>query len=157
MNNLWAPWRMDYVEREPPKGCIFCRYPAEESDRENLLLWRGERVFVMLNRYPYSNGHLLVVPYLHTADLGALAPEDRDDLFRTVTRMTAILGKVVKAEGFNVGMNLGRCAGAGIADHLHAHVVPRWTGDTNFMAVLGEVKVIAEHLSATYDKLAEAL
>jgi ATP adenylyltransferase len=168
MKNLWAPWRMAYVEAASGDenksevdraACIFCHYPGqdEKHDRENLLLHRGERAFVMLNRYPYSNAHLLVVPYAHERDLAKLLPDMHDDLFRLTTRMTELLRHAVNAEGINVGMNLGRCAGAGIADHLHVHLVPRWNGDTNFMPVLAEAKVIGEHLLTTYDRLKSLL
>ena len=164
MKNLWAPWRVTYVTGDSEKAtppdaepCIFCRFPQEKDDRENLLLHRGEKSFVMLNRYPYSNAHLLIVPYVHAAELGALPEDVHDELFRMTTRMTGVIKKAMNAEGINLGMNLGRCAGAGIADHLHVHLVPRWNGDTNFMPVLAETKVISEHLLATYDKLASCL
>ena len=162
MKNLWAPWRMTYIEgddasmvRDP--SCLFCRLPKESADRDNLILLRRSDVFVIMNRYPYSNGHLMVVPYAHEKDLSLLQPAVHQALFATATEMTKLLAKTVNAEGFNVGLNLGRCAGAGIADHLHVHVVPRWSGDTNFMPVLAEAKVISEHLSATYDKLQSCL
>ncbi|MCK6552753.1 HIT domain-containing protein [Myxococcota bacterium] len=163
MKNLWAPWRMAYIEGDTPKPdpsvepCIFCRYPRETSDRDNLVLWRGEHAFVMMNRFPYSNGHLLVVPYAHASKLSMLDAPVRDALFATVSRMTEVLDAALHPEGMNVGMNLGQAAGAGIAAHLHVHVVPRWLGDTNFMPVLAEAKVISEHLFATYDKLASKL
>ncbi len=164
MNNLWAPWRMAYVEsasESAPKPehprCIFCDFPKEKNDRENLVLHRGERAFVMLNRYPYSNAHLMVIPYEHAGALEELPRESHDALFRASTEMVAMLKRAVKCEGVNLGMNLGRCAGAGIADHVHVHLVPRWNGDTNFMPVLAEAKVIGEHLLATYDRLKSVL
>ena len=139
MKNLWAPWRVTYIESDKEakpatpalEPCIFCRYPKEPkaSDRDNLVLWRGEKSFVMLNRYPYSNTHLLIVPYEHRAKLELLSQDVHDELFRTVTKMTVLLEKALAPEGLNVGMNLGRCAGAGIADHLHVHIVPRWPND----------------------------
>jgi ATP adenylyltransferase len=165
MKNLWAPWRMSYIEAEsdpktrPTKteGCIFCRFPKESADRDNLILKRKDRVYVIMNRYPYSNGHLLVVPYAHVKDPTELPPEARAELFETATELFAVLRKTLNADGFNMGVNLGRCAGAGIEDHVHVHLVPRWSGDTNFMPVLAESKVISEHILATYDKLAANL
>jgi ATP adenylyltransferase len=164
MKNLWAPWRMAYIDAESDpsrrpseKDCIFCRFPKEDNDRENLILKRLDRVFVILNRYPYSNGHLMVVPYHHAKDPAELPRETIDELFGTGMVMVDLLRRAENAEGFNIGMNLGRSAGAGIEDHLHLHVVPRWSGDTNFMPVLAESKVISEHLLATYDRLAGKL
>lgn len=166
MKNLWAPWRMAYIDGSHEEAhareaalepCIFCRFPRDTRDRENLILHRAATAFVILNRFPYSNGHLMIVPYAHASALDALEPASHDELFRLTTRMTALVRDAFGAEGMNVGMNLGQCAGAGVADHLHVHVVPRWSGDTNFMPVLGEVKVINEHLLTTYDKLAARL
>jgi ATP adenylyltransferase len=168
MKNLWAPWRMAYIESATEEAraktgkveeCIFCRYPSEprDRDRDNLVLHRAERGFVMLNRFPYSNAHLLVVPYAHVKDLSALDPAVHDDLFRLTTKMTELLESAVRCDGINLGMNLGHAAGAGIANHLHVHLVPRWNGDTNFMPILGEAKVIGEHLLTTYDRLASLL
>jgi ATP adenylyltransferase len=138
---------------EKPAGCIFCVFPAEDRDRENLILHRGARAFVMLNKFPYNNGHLMIVPRAHAASLSALGAEDRAELDALLSRAVDVLGKAYAPEGFNVGMNLGKVAGAGIADHLHWHVVPRWNGDTNFMPVLAETKVMIEHLHASYDRL----
>lgn len=153
MQTLWAPWRMDYIGGEKPQGCIFCQYPAQAADRENLVLGRSPHAFAMLNKYPYNNGHLMVIPRRHVADLTALP----DAEFAEVHRLLALAIEAVKAayrpEGFNIGMNLGRIAGAGIDEHLHYHVVPRWGGDSNFMPVLAETKVMVEHLSASYDRL----
>jgi ATP adenylyltransferase len=153
MQTLWAPWRMDYIGSEKPEGCIFCLFPAQAADRENLVLGRSRTAFAMLNKFPYNNGHVMVIPRRHVAELTAL-PEAE---FAEVHRLLALSIEAVKAayrpEGFNIGMNLGRIAGAGIDEHLHYHVVPRWGGDSNFMPVLSETKVMVEHLSASYDRL----
>ena len=153
MKTLWAPWRMEFIEKEKPAGCIFCLYPAEVRDRENLVLGRSAHSFVMLNRYPYNNGHLMVIPRRHVSDLCALSEEEYGDLQRLLRAATAILLEIYQPEGLNVGMNLGRIAGAGIDQHLHWHAVPRWGGDTNFMPVIGETKVMVEHLFCSYDRL----
>jgi ATP adenylyltransferase len=156
MEQLWAPWRGDFVNQKPHSGCIFCQFPAEEgaeADRRNLILGRTRHSFAILNKYPYNNGHLMVIPRRHIAELPALPADEFTDLNQLLQRSVAILGRVYLPAGYNVGMNLGRVAGAGIADHLHWHVVPRWGGDTNFMPVLAETKVMIEHLLQTYDKL----
>jgi ATP adenylyltransferase len=152
---LWAPWRMEFIQAEKPKGCIFCDFPAapEASDREHLIVHRGEHAFVILNRFPYNSGHLMVVPRRHTADLGALPPKEWQDLQETLRRSSRVLQAVFRPEGLNVGMNLGRPAGAGIVDHLHWHVVPRWAGDNNFMPVLADIRVMVDHLDATWEKV----
>jgi ATP adenylyltransferase len=152
---LWAPWRMEFIQAEKPKGCIFCDFPAapEASDREHLIVHRGEHAFVILNRFPYNSGHLMVVPRRHTADLGALPPKEWQDLQETLRRSSRVLQAVYRPEGLNVGMNLGRPAGAGIVDHLHWHVVPRWAGDNNFMPVLADIRVMVDHLDATWEKV----
>ena len=153
---LWAPWRMEFIDAPKPGGCIFCDFPAEtgdESDRRNLIVHRSERSFTILNRFPYNNGHVMVIPRVHTADLTALAPEAFLDLHDELRRTIDVLRAVYRPQGFNVGMNLGQVAGAGIADHLHYHVVPRWGGDTNFMPVLGETKVMVEHLDASWSRI----
>jgi ATP adenylyltransferase len=152
MNVIWAPWRMEYIVSGKEKGCIFCVRAAEKNDRENLLLYRGRNVFVMMNKYPYNNGHLMVVPYAHKSSLSGLDDETKLELMTTVTRGIECLG-IFRPEGFNVGINIGSIAGAGIEEHVHIHIVPRWGGDTNFMAVTGETRVIPEHILATYDKL----
>lgn len=156
MQTLWAPWRMDYILGEQPPGCIFCRFPAEPNDRENLVLGRTAHSFVMLNRFPYNNGHLMVIPRRHADDFAALPDDEFDDLQRLLRRSVGVLAGLLRPEGFNVGMNLGRIAGAGIADHLHHHVVPRWGGDTNFMPVLAETKVMVDHLANSFDRLRPA-
>jgi ATP adenylyltransferase len=156
MKTIWAPWRIDYVTKEKEDGCIFCEKPKEKDDRKNLILYRGESGFIILNRYPYSNGHLMSVPYRHTSELGELSNSERLELMNLTIMCVEVL-RIIKPDGFNVGMNLGRVAGAGIDDHLHFHVVPRWNGDTNFMPVIGDLKVMPEYLDQTYLRLAQEL
>ena len=134
-------------------GCIFCDLPRSQDDRENLILGRTQHTFAILNRFPYNNGHLMVVPRAHTADLLALPAAEYGELAQMLRVAADLVGRAYAADGYNLGMNLGRVAGAGIADHLHWHVVPRWGGDTNFMPVLGETKVMIEHLYASWDRL----
>ncbi len=161
MDQLWAPWRLSYVAApRPPAGadpCFFCRGLAETHDRENLIALRTPLSAVLLNRFPYNNGHLLVAPLAHKARLDALSPEEHLDLMQTTQRMVAVLDGLMKPDGYNIGVNLGRSAGAGVPGHLHWHIVPRWDGDTNFMPVLTDVKVIAQSLDALYDLLADKL
>lgn len=157
MKVLWAPWRMEYILAEKTDGCIFCDKPREEKDKENHILYRAETCFVMLNIYPYNNGHLMVAPYRHLPDINKLSEKEQADLMATVGKSMEILTRALKPEGFNVGMNVGRISGAGVIDHLHIHIVPRWTADTNFMPVIGETKVIAQHLDTTYEQLRSAL
>jgi ATP adenylyltransferase len=154
---LWAPWRMDYVSScDKPEGCIFCVKPNEEKDKANLIVYRGVLAFVILNRFPYNNGHLMIVPYRHTGELSELSIDEHAEIFGLIATSTSVLKKTIRPHGFNVGMNLGRTAGAGIAEHLHAHVVPRWDGDTNFMPVVGHTKVVSEGLEETWEKLKTA-
>jgi ATP adenylyltransferase len=156
MKVLWAPWRIEYITGERESGCIFCRKPRELKDKKNLILYRGNTCFIILNRFPYSNGHLMTVPYKHTNELNDLDKTEREELFELTIKCKNLL-QTINPSGFNIGMNLGRVAGAGIDDHLHFHVVPRWDGDTNFMPVLGSIKVMPEYLEDTYDKLREVL
>ncbi|HDL90053.1 MAG TPA: HIT domain-containing protein [Thermodesulforhabdus norvegica] len=153
MKNLWAPWRIDYIlgEREP--YCIFCPEGSGLSDEERLILYRGKRIMVVMNKYPYNNGHLLVAPWRHVSDLVDLDEEEIRDLMVCIQHCIRILRKVMSPHGFNVGLNLGAVAGAGIEEHIHFHVVPRWDGDTNFMATIAEIRCIPEHLRKTYEKL----
>ena len=157
MKNLWAPWRMEYIGNLPADGCFLCQAWQSEADERNFLLWRGESTFVILNRFPYSNGHLMVA----TAEHGLLLADLKDgtlvELVRATARMQELLERVVHAQGFNIGLNLGRVAGAGVADHLHLHIVPRWEGDTNFMPALADVKVIPQALEELYHRLKAAL
>ena len=150
MKTLWAPWRMEYVCGEKEKECIFC---LGLSDQGRLVLYKGNLSMVMMNRYPYINGHMLVAPKRHAASLEDLTRDEMGDLLKTIRDSIGILKKAMKPDGFNVGLNLGAVAGAGVEEHLHFHIVPRWQGDTNAMTVFGEVRVIPEHLEATYEKL----
>lgn len=154
MERLWSPWRMEYIEKaDEIPGCIFCVKPAEQQDTENGILRRGESAFVMMNAFPYNTGHLMIAPYKHTADLYELSDEELLEISHLVRYSVSLLKAVMKPDGFNLGVNLGRPAGAGFADHVHWHVVPRWSGDTNFMPVIGNTKVMPESLEATYEKL----
>jgi ATP adenylyltransferase len=150
---LWAPWRLQYIVSRKGPGCIFCEKPREDKDRENLILLRSERGFVVMNLYPYNNGHLMVVPYRHVFSLTDLHDDELLDIMKLTQLCISSLKKVLMPEGFNIGLNIGKVAGAGIEEHLHFHIIPRWVGDTHFMAVLGEVRVIPEHVLSTYDKL----
>jgi len=153
MQRLWTPWRMEYILSEKQPGCIFCAALAQHNDRETYIVYRGARAFAMLNTYPYNNGHLMVVPYEHSADLNALDAETQADLMRLIGRTIEWLRAASKPEGFNVGMNLGKAGGAGVVDHLHFHVVPRWLGDTNYMTIVGETRVIIEMLDDSWMRL----
>ena len=153
MERLWAPWRMEYILNEKPHGCIFCIGDEPADDHERLILHRGSFSFVMLNRYPYTNGHLLVVPYRHTSDLDELNHDEMFDLLDTVRLSRNVLQSAANPQGYNIGLNLGKAAGAGVDEHLHFHVVPRWNGDTNYMSVISDVRVMPENLMVTYDKL----
>jgi len=153
MQQIWSPWRIDYVRSPKPDGCVFCDAPEQDGGEESLILFRGEHSYVMMNRYPYTNGHLLVAPWNHTPTLDGLSEEELLDLMVHVRRAVAVLRTAVSPDGFNIGVNLGSAAGAGVKAHVHVHVVPRWTGDTNFMTVLAEVRVISEHLLQTYRRL----
>ena len=152
---LWAPWRMEFIGREKPRGCIFCDFPAapEADDPGNLIVHRTPHAFVILNRYPYNSGHLMVVPRRHGADLSALAQAEWADLMEAVRLAARVLQAVYQPQGLNVGMNLGQAAGAGIVDHLHWHLVPRWSGDNNFMPVLADIRVMVDHLDTTWRKV----
>lgn len=156
MERLWAPWRLELIESEKPSGCIFCRFFEERDDERNLVLGRSASSYVVLNKYPYNNGHLMVIPSAHHAALEELGEEAYDDLQRLLRVAIRVVREVYGPDAMNVGMNLGRAAGAGIADHLHWHVVPRWSGDVNFMPVLAETRVIPEHLEASWKKLRPA-
>jgi len=162
VDRLWTPWRRAFVESAggaapgAGPGCFLCTLPAADParDREHLLLHRGERAYVLLNLYPYNSGHAMVAPYEHTGDFAGLDPATANVLTALTQRTVAVLKRAYEPEAFNVGMNLGRAAGAGLPDHLHIHIVPRWTGDTNFMPVVGHTKVLPETLEQTYDRLA---
>jgi ATP adenylyltransferase len=157
MQYLWAPWRMEYIRGAKDDSldeCIFCSLPRAQADRHNLILRRGRQVFIILNKFPYNPGHLMVVPYTHTADLNDLVPDALTDLMLELRRAINCIRREMHPDGYNVGINLGRTAGAGIPAHVHYHVVPRWDGDHNFMPVIAETKVIPQHLLQTYDQLA---
>ena len=154
MRVLWAPWRMDYILSEDKEGgCIFC--PGEDRNRDEgrLILYVGSMTMVMMNRFPYINGHLLVAPVRHVPDFEGLSDEEVLALLQILRKSIGILKTVMVPEGFNVGLNLGKVAGAGVKEHLHFHIVPRWDGDTNYMTVLGDVRVIPEHIEETYKRL----
>jgi len=160
MENLWAPWRSNYINtiHEPDRGlCVFCEYAKDNRDRENLILKRNEWVFVIMNKFPYNNGHLMVVPYRHVADPALFTSEEGVELWNTVVECRKALEGALRPQGYNIGMNVGQAAGAGIADHSHAHIVPRWMGDTNFMPIFGQAKVISEDIYKTYDRLKAVL
>ncbi len=156
MERLWAPWRIEYILADKPAGCIFCVGDTTDRDREKLILHRGAASLVMLNRYPYTNGHLMIAPYRHTSDLDQLSDAEMLDLFKTVRLCRAILQQTASPQGFNIGVNLGRAAGAGVDDHVHIHIVPRWNGDTNYMSVVADIRVMPENLLTTYDRLLPA-
>jgi ATP adenylyltransferase len=153
MKALWAPWRMEYILGEKEKYCIFCVKPLEKNDRDNLVLYRDKNVFVIMNKYPYNNGHLMVVPYFHASSFEGLDDDTLQDLMQITKYCVDCLTAAFHPEGFNIGINIGKAAGAGIEEHLHMHIVPRWGGDSNFMAVIDEVRIIPEHILETYDKL----
>ncbi|MBW1772383.1 MAG: HIT domain-containing protein [Deltaproteobacteria bacterium] len=154
MKVLWAPWRMEYIQSDKEEGaCIFCPGQDRSQDEERLILYVGKLTMVVMNRYPYNNGHLLVAPHRHVPGLDDLTREETQDLMANVRRSIGALKAVMAPEGFNVGLNLGQVAGAGMEDHLHFHIVPRWNGDTNLMTVVGDVRVIPEHIRETYEKL----
>ena len=157
MERLWAPWRMEYITEAPRPGCLFCRVIEDPNDKDAaLVVWRPSQAIVLLNKYPYNPGHVMVAPHGHVGNLEDLDDTQTTDLMRALKRTITVLKTTLKPEGFNIGANVGRVAGAGMPDHVHLHVVPRWNGDTNFMPVLGEVKVVNEHLSRTAAKLSEA-
>ena len=156
MHNLWAPWRIEYILSKKQPGCIFCDKVQEDRDRENYILYRARTAFIMLNTYPYNNGHLMVIPYAHVGSIEELSTEAVTEMMQLVQRSVRALRKSCLPEGFNIGMNIGRSAGAGVADHVHVHVVPRWHGDTNYMGVLANTHTIPEMLETTYDRLIAA-
>ena len=157
---LWAPWRLQYIESaDKADGCIFCFFPAagEAHDTEHLIVKRGLHAYIILNAFPYSNGHLMVVPYRHTSAMEDLTDAELLEVMHLTRLSIALLRTAFRPDGFNLGVNMGRVAGAGIADHLHWHIVPRWNGDTNFMPVLADVRVIPESLQVVHQRLQQAL
>lgn len=156
MDQLWTPWRMAYILSDKVNGCVFCDKPDLDDDAEHILL-RGRTAYVTLNRYPYNNGHLLVVPYAHVPSLENLPAETLTELMLLLNQGLAALRLAMQPDGFNVGVNLGKTAGAGIEAHVHIHVVPRWNGDTSFMSTVGETRTIPETLDQSYCRLQAAL
>jgi ATP adenylyltransferase len=153
MDQLWAPWRLEYVRGEEPAGCVLCAKADTEDDADDaasLVVWRGDSAYVVLNLYPYNNGHLMVVPYRHVADFAELTEAESRECQSLLARAMGVLRAAMGPGGFNIGLNVGAAAGAGIEQHLHWHIVPRWPGDTNFMPVLAETKVMPQHLHSTW-------
>jgi ATP adenylyltransferase len=156
MDYLWAPWRIEYIKQSIGKkdeGCILCHYPAQKDDEKSLILYHGQYNYVIMNRYPYNAGHLMVAPERHCGALDGLTDVERNEHFEIVARCVTILRETFHCDGFNVGLNLGRVAGAGVDQHIHTHIVPRWNGDTNFMPLLADTKVINEAIDETYKML----
>ena len=154
MKRVWAPWRMEYIaNNDKSEGCVFCVSAEQGGDRDKLILYRSVFSFIMLNRYPYTNGHLMIAPFRHTADLNELSAEEMLDLFELLRLCRNTLEETAGPQGFNIGINLGKAAGAGVDEHMHIHIVPRWNGDTNFMTVIGDIRVMPENLLNTYDRL----
>ncbi|HEY8692598.1 MAG TPA: HIT domain-containing protein [Chloroflexota bacterium] len=151
--NLWAPWRLAYIKGEKEPGCIFCTRLARSTDEKDFILCRGERSFVILNAFPYTNGHLMIVPFDHISEVEALADATLAEMDQLLKQSITALKKAFAPQGFNIGWNIGRCAGAGVEEHVHEHVVPRWNGDTNFMPVLADVTVIPDILADTWRAL----
>jgi ATP adenylyltransferase len=156
LETLWAPWRVEYFEKEPRNLNFLSEAATANDDAANLVITRRKTAFLMMNRYPYAVGHLMAVPYRKTAELSSLGENEVVELWNLVVHAQALLRAAMKAQGFNIGMNLGECAGAGVVDHLHVHIVPRWSGDTNFMPILGGTRTISDGLRSIYDKLIEA-
>jgi len=157
MEQIWAPWRIEYIAKPKDSGCILCQKPEQNSDDTNFILYRGQNNFVILNAFPYNPGHLMVAPYRHIGNIQELTDDESMEHFKLVKKSLALLRQVLNPDGFNIGLNLGKIAGAGIESHLHTHIVPRWQGDVNFMPVLSDTRVISEGLSAVYNKLKHAV
>jgi ATP adenylyltransferase len=156
MDHLWTPWRYQYVSAAPAETCLFCVKSAAGNDEENYVVYRAEYSFALLNLYPYTTGHLMVAPYAHVASLEEADEETLTEMMRLAGRAEKHLRAIYRARGFNVGLNIGECAGAGVAAHLHMHVLPRWPGDTSFMTTVGETRIVPEELATTYLKLSRA-
>jgi ATP adenylyltransferase len=157
MEHIWSPWRMTYIQGDNKvEGCVFCRALETPDCDENLIVFRGQHAYVILNRYPYTSGHLMIVPYEHRPSLELLAPQTRAELMELASQATKVLREVYRPQGFNLGMNIGSAAGAGIAEHVHLHIVPRWGGDTNFMSTTGDTRVLPETLEDTYRRVKAA-
>ena len=156
MNHIWSPWRMKYIEKtEKEEGCVFCNAQAKEDNALNLIAFRGQLAFVILNLYPYTSGHLMVVPFEHVATLEELNSSTRAEMMELTSQCMTVLRKIYNPQAFNMGANIGEAAGAGVPGHVHIHIVPRWGGDTNFMSALGETRVLPESLEDTYKRVCE--
>ena len=153
MEQIWAPWRIKYILQEKPKGCFLCENPRQNNNALNYILYRGEKNFVIMNIYPYNPGHLMVAPYRHIASLEELTREELQEHFEIVSRSVKVLREAFSPQGFNIGINIGKVGGAGAGGHVHTHIVPRWQGDTNFMPVVSDTKIVSEALDETYNKL----
>lgn len=153
MEQLWTPWRMKYIKEEKPDYCVFCKVIKEKKDKQNFVLIRNKRAISVLNIYPYNNGHIMIIPARHISDFNQITMTENKEMFLQSKAITQALKETIDPQGFNIGLNMGSVAGAGIEEHLHIHIVPRWEGDTNFMPLLGKTKVIPETLSNTYKKL----
>ena len=155
MQRIWAPWRLEYIKayRKGMGNCVFCEALGQADSAENLIVARGEKAFVILNRFPYTSGHLMVLPFEHSDRLDKLDAGTRAEIMELVNQATQVLGKIYRPEGFNLGANLGSAAGAGIEEHVHLHVVPRWVGDTNFMSTVGETRVLPEAVEASWEAI----
>lgn len=150
MKSIYAPWRMAYIKGGKQDGCIFCK---DSIRNESFVLFEGENSFIMINRYPYTSGHLMIIPFRHISKVENLTAKEKIEIFNLLDMAIGALEKAMKPEGFNVGINLGKAAGAGVDDHIHVHIVPRWTGDTNFMCTVGDVRVIPEDVAKTWELL----
>ncbi len=161
MNLLWAPWRIPYlrkIHKEKPGACFFCEYAAApKKDRKNLVVLRGKTCFTVLNRFPYAGGHLMIAPLAHKGELGDFTPAEREETFAQIVRMQRVLERLMKPQGFNLGLNIGRAAGAGVPGHLHFHLLPRWNGDNNFMTTTAQVRVIPQALDELHGELQKVL
>jgi ATP adenylyltransferase len=157
MKYIWSPWRMTYIQKHKEvEGCVFCKAQDQPDGLDNLILHRDQKAFVILNRYPYTSGHLMVVPFVHVSSLTELDADTRAEMMELTNQTMTLLAQEYSAQGFNIGVNIGEAAGAGITEHVHLHIVPRWTGDTNFMSTLGETRVLPETLEDTYQRLKAA-
>ena len=154
---LWAPWRFSYIEKKEAPGCFLVDLPLQDNDRENGIIHRGKTAFVILNRYPYTNGHLMVAPFKHTAEMSELSDEELLEIQKLLTCCISWIRKAYNPEGFNIGINLGSAGGAGVPSHIHWHIVPRWVGDTNFMTTVGDVRVLPQTIEESYDRLLAAM
>ena len=154
MKHIWSPWRMTYIENHgKDNGCIFCKVVAREDNADNLIIQRGDLAFVILNRYPYTSGHVMVVPFKHKPNLEELDPPTRAEMMEWTSRATTVLRNIYNTTAFNIGLNIGEAAGAGVKEHVHLHIVPRWNGDTNFMSTLAETRVLPEALEDTWNRI----